>query len=154
MSCQRVRIISASALGELLGRENPSLADRPSEHIALFDLRGKRDFLLRHLPGALPMPAHQLKDSLATRFDERWPEVERATTPLVLYCYGPECTRSRIGATRAARMGFRELYVFKGGLMEWQDADLPHYGIPPDSLPQARIPRPPVDPRRKDPRRR
>lgn len=129
----RVKIIGARALATMLEAGNPELEDRIPADFALFDIRGRRDYILRHLPGALPLPAHVLQDSLVILFDEHWPGLERASIPLVFYCYGPECTRSRMGATRASRMGFLNLYIFRGGIAQWREADLKDYGQPHSS---------------------
>ena len=129
----RVRIIRAEELRGMIARENPELADSAAAGFALFDLRGHRDFRTRHLPGAVPLPAHTVSDSLELVFEEHWPELDRAGARLVFYCYGPECVRSRIGASKAGHMGFRELLIFRGGMAEWRAGGFPGFGALPEA---------------------
>jgi thiosulfate/3-mercaptopyruvate sulfurtransferase len=120
-----VRILPAEELADMLRADHPNLEDKQPTSLILLDLRGDHDWGHSHLPGALSMPAHLLPDSLGPLVDACWPDVDRARVPLVFYCYGPGCTRSRAGATRAARMGFLNLLWFRGGLEAWSKAGLP-----------------------------
>ncbi|HSK81227.1 MAG TPA: rhodanese-like domain-containing protein [Thermoanaerobaculia bacterium] len=112
-----VRVVTAAELRALLDRE----ASRP----ILLDLRGARDFELDHLPGARSLPYHRFEKDFEKTVAEGWPGVDRATVPLVLYCYGNDCVRSREGGTRAARLGFRNILWFRGGITEWRAAGYP-----------------------------
>ncbi len=55
----------------------------------------------------------------------RWPLEKAARLPIVLYCYGRECIRSRNAATHLARMGYMDLLWFREGMPAWLDAGLP-----------------------------
>ncbi|MEZ4397177.1 MAG: rhodanese-like domain-containing protein [Candidatus Krumholzibacteriia bacterium] len=122
------RVLDAAALRAAIAGDNPSLADRPSPRLPLFDLRGLRDFRRAHLPGAVLLPAELVDDSLAVRLARDWPELESARDSLVVYCYGPDCVRSRVAATKAATLGWRRVLVFQGGTAAWKGAGLPLYG--------------------------
>ena len=151
-----VRIIQAEELEEMLSRSNPGLAeDSQPAGFAFFDLRGWRDHLLRHLPGAVSLPANVVSDSLQLRVAEHWPLLDPATDPIVFYCYGVECTRSRIAASKAGHMGFEHLLILRGGVDEWRDGEFPFFGRYPDTQPpprRVRKPAPDATPER-DPRR-
>lgn len=112
-----VRIVTAAELHALL--------KRPASRPILLDLRGARDFELGHLPGAWSLPYHLFERDFEKTVAEGWPNVDRATVPLVFYCYGNDCVRSRKGGTYAARLGFRNVLWFRGGVMEWQEAGYP-----------------------------
>jgi rhodanese-related sulfurtransferase len=43
---------------------------------------------------------------------------------LIVYCYGPGCTRSRFCSTTAARHGWRNLWWYKDGADGWRSAGL------------------------------
>jgi len=43
---------------------------------------------------------------------------------LIVYCYGPGCTRSRFCTTTAARQGWRNLWWYKDGQDGWRGAGL------------------------------
>jgi thiosulfate/3-mercaptopyruvate sulfurtransferase len=89
------------------------------------DLRGNLDFSRRHLPGAHSLPIHLFRDSLSTLIDEHWPAADLSKLPLVFYCYGPDCIRSRNGASMAARQGFRDLLWYREGVEGWRRTGLP-----------------------------
>lgn len=112
-----VRVVTAAELRALLDRE----ASRP----ILLDLRGARDFEIGHLPGARSLPFHRFDEDFEKVVAEGWPGADRARVPLVLYCYGNDCVRSRKGGTHAARLGFRNLLWFRGGVTEWRAAGYP-----------------------------
>jgi thiosulfate/3-mercaptopyruvate sulfurtransferase len=131
-----VRVISAAELASLLRREDPALdQDRPQRGVILIDLRETRDFAIGHLPGALSLPYYFFPESFEKKVEEGWPGLERATVPLVFYCYGIDCVRSRKAGARAARLGFRDVVWFRGGVQEWRDAGLP---LPPATAPRER----------------
>ena len=91
------RVIHAE---ELLARLNlePRLLvpDTPPRSFVLLDVRHDRDYeVLGHIPGAVNLSSHLFVDSLEVTLERHWPCVDRATVPIVCYCYGPSCIRSR-----------------------------------------------------------
>lgn len=121
-----VRIVSAAELAALLEREGHDLGrDDPPRRSILIDLREERDYALGHLPGSLNLPYLVFTQRFEKQVEEGWPGADRATIPLVLYCYGPECIRSRDAGAFAARRGFRDVLWFRGGVREWWEAEYP-----------------------------
>jgi len=114
----RVRIVGAS----LVKRRADA---RAAEPYLLFDMRTRNDFKSGHIPGATLLAAHQFEDSLDAIVERTWPGLDRTRTPLAAYCYGADCIRSRNGCTWAARRGFLRLEWFRGGIAEWEQANLP-----------------------------
>ena len=135
-----VRVVSAADLAARLRRENPGLAaDRPPRGLLLFDLREPRDFAIGHLPGALSLPFLHFSEDFGKAVEAGWPGADRATTPLVLYCYGIDCVRSRKAGAQAASLGFRDVLWFRGGVEEWRQAGYPLLDSPlPTPSPSAR----------------
>jgi thiosulfate/3-mercaptopyruvate sulfurtransferase len=126
-----VRVVSAAELAARLERENPGLrADLQPRGLILIDLREAQDFRIGHLPGALSLPLLRFAAELDQRVAAGWPGVDRATTPLVLYCYGSDCVRSRKAGARAARLGFSNVLWFRGGVREWRQAGDPLLDVP------------------------
>ncbi len=124
-----VRTISAAELAVLLKHENPELdQDRHPGRVILLDLREPRDFAIGHLPGALSLSyyprAEALAEILELKIEREWPDADRAL-PVVFYCYGPECLRSREAGAQAARLGFRNVLWFRGGIQEWRETGYP-----------------------------
>jgi thiosulfate/3-mercaptopyruvate sulfurtransferase len=126
-----VRVVSAADLVAWLERENPGLrADLQPRGLILIDLREAQDFRIGHLPGALSLPLLRFAAELDQQVAAGWPGVDRATTPLVLYCYGVDCVRSRKAGALAARRGFSNVLWFRGGVREWRQAGDPLLDVP------------------------
>ena len=65
------------------------------------------------------LPSHLFADDFEPLLQERWPDLDRAGTAILFYCYGPTCIRSRHCASVAARHGFRNLLWFRDGIEGW-----------------------------------
>ena len=120
-----VRIVGAAELRpriaqSLWGR----MRRRPPRNLILLDLRERGDYESGHLPGAVLLPPYEFEQRLDSVVAARWPGADRARTPFVVYCYGPDCTRSRNCTTMAARAGWRDLWWFKDGVQGWRGAGL------------------------------
>ena len=104
----------------------------------VFDLREEWDHRAGHLPGALSLPAKRVASELLERIGQQRPGAELAAVPLVFYCYGRDCVRSREAASEAARQGAQWIYWFREGVEGWraagfeleQDAPPPGSGAP------------------------
>jgi len=116
-----VRFIGGEELNDLVVRANRwPWQDAPSKSFVLFDVRHEGDYANGHIPGAVCLTSRLFADSLDVYLDRYWPGIDRATTPIVTYCYGPTCIRSRHASTTAARDGFLNVLRFYGGLEEWR----------------------------------
>lgn len=91
----------------------------------VLDVRGEADWDAGHVPGALSLPSHRFEHDLDSLVAVARPGFDRTTTPLILYCYGPSCTRSRNCAAYAARLGFQKLEWYREGIEGWRGAGLP-----------------------------
>ena len=120
-----VRIVGAPEVSCLLEAENPGLPDKAAQSVVLLDLREAYDFKLDHIPGAVNFPAYSENASIEKVVEEKWPQAQAARTPVVLYCYGRGCIRSRDAAAKLARAGFTNLLWFREGLDAWRSAGLP-----------------------------
>jgi rhodanese-related sulfurtransferase len=99
--------------------------DDPARSLILIDLRYEREYAHAHLPGALLLPSGRFDSQIDSLLEARWPGIDRATTPIAVYCYGPDCIRSRIATTLAARHGFRQLLWYREGPQAWSNAGHP-----------------------------
>ncbi len=116
-----VRFIGGEELNELVSRANRwPWQDAPTESLVLIDVRHEGDYSNGHIPGSIVLTSRLFADSLDIYLDRYWPGIDRATTPIVTYCYGPTCIRSRHTSTDAARAGFLNVWRFYGGLEEWR----------------------------------
>ena len=116
-----VRIVTEE---ELMHRLVKSLRwlrpNAPPGDFAFFDVRHPSDHGRSHIRGSVTLRSDYFADSLDVRLDQYWPDIDRATTPVVTYCYGERCIRSRASSTAAAREAFVHIERFYGGLDEWR----------------------------------
>ncbi len=116
-----VRFIGGEELKVLVEREQRwPWSDSPMESFVFLDVRHSSDYAKGHIPGSVVLTSRLVADSLDVYMDRYWPEADRATVPIVSYCYGPTCIRSRYSSTDAARAGFRDIQRFYGGVLEWR----------------------------------
>jgi thiosulfate/3-mercaptopyruvate sulfurtransferase len=116
-----VRIIHAEELERMLAKARRWLKpNAPPSTFALFDVRHRTDFNRGHVPGAVNLSSRVFADSLDEYIERRWPDLDRLVAPIVTYCYGSNCIRSRDCATVAARRGFVNVDRFYGGIEEWR----------------------------------
>ena len=118
-----VRLIMAEELMDRLDRERRLLRpDGPPKQFVLFDVRhfSAYDGGRGHIPGAVSLSSSQFADSLEVYLERHWPGIDRAETPIVTYCYGEHCIRSRYTSTYSARAGFLKVERLFGGLSEWR----------------------------------
>jgi thiosulfate/3-mercaptopyruvate sulfurtransferase len=116
-----VRIIGAEELRErLAGSRRWFRPSDPPANFAFFDVRHPADHARGHIRGSVTLRSDYFADSLDVRLERYWPELDRASAPVVTYCYGEDCIRSRATSTDAARAGFVNIERFYGGLDEWR----------------------------------
>ena len=116
-----VRMVGAEELMHRLGKSRRWLRpNAPPEDFAFFDVRHPSDHKRSHIRGSITLRSDYFADSLEVRLDRYWPDIDRPTTPVVTYCYGERCIRSRATSTAAAREGFVYVERFYGGLDEWR----------------------------------
>jgi rhodanese-related sulfurtransferase len=133
-----VRLLEAQELEGMLRRdqqvdergERPRLEDRLPKGFILLDLREDWDYGEEHVPGAYSLPERRFSERFEAVLRERWPHADPRVTPLVLYCYGRGCTRSRNCATVAAQKGFAKLLWFREGMDGWSAIDGPVFPTP------------------------
>ena len=117
-----VRIIHSEELALRLAEDRRWFRpNAPPASFAFFDVRHGADYERGHIPGAVNLPSSVFADSLDAALDRHWPNLDRAQAPIVTYCYGERCIRSRATSTAAAREGFVYVERFYGGLDEWRN---------------------------------
>jgi len=115
-----VRIDRAGQVAELLGKAREHPDEEPPAPALLFDVRHGSDYRAGHIPGAVHIPSSFFRDSLEVVLPRHYGRGDLRDVPLVTYCYGPDCIRSRNCATWAAQAGFRDVRWFRGGMAEWK----------------------------------
>lgn len=84
------------------------------------DARGPEEFAEGHVPGARNWPS----DSFDTYLETLGEEVEKEGC-VVAYCIGGTCDESYHLVMSLLAEGYKEVYLYEGGIEEWQLFDLP-----------------------------
>lgn len=88
-----------------------------SEKVLIIDALDKSYYLENHIPGAINLPASQ-KWSLAT-VSKKLPKGTNSTTPMILYCYSPECNAAEKLWMQLNKLGFYNTMHYTGGISNW-----------------------------------
>lgn len=121
-----VRVVGAPEVRWLLtGEPGAQGESSPPADVLIVDLRESWYFEQGHVPGARLVPAAECESGLESAVRHHLERSHTERLHLILYCFGPSCTRSRECGTRAARLGVRHIYWFRGGLDEWREHGYP-----------------------------
>jgi len=88
----------------------------------VLDARPEIFHRLGHVPGALSFPREDFGGAYAKMRSRL--EGDRKQL-LLVYCSGASCEDSQMVADGLAKLGYRRVYVFKGGWDAWEEAHLP-----------------------------
>ena len=80
--------------------------------VVLIDSRTPEEYQQAHIPGAIVIPAEQMKAEAA-----RLPKDK--ATPLIFYCRGLGCSLSRMAANSAVEMGYTYIMIYQAGMPDW-----------------------------------
>ncbi|MFI9595434.1 rhodanese-like domain-containing protein [Nonomuraea sp. NPDC052265] len=72
-------------------------------------------FAAEHPPGVRNVPGQVSAELAAQVAPDR-------VAPVVVYCSGPYCNRSKIAAAAFARLGYADVRVYAGGKQDWAEA--------------------------------
>jgi rhodanese-related sulfurtransferase len=92
---------------------------------ALIEVLAPEQFDEFHLPGAANVPVGQPDFDAAIQ-----QAVSDKAKPVVVYCQNLPCTASPRAAERMDRIGYRQVYDYEAGKMDWKEAGLPIEGTP------------------------
>jgi len=124
-----VRLIDAEDVRARMYAEDRAPTDGlPPSTFLLLDVRSELGFGRNHIPGSVNLATAQMPDSLDTLLNRHWPAADPLRIPVITYCWGSSCIRSRDGGTRMARLGFRNIEWFRDGLEAWEDLGEPIIG--------------------------
>lgn len=88
-----------------------------SGKVIIIDALSEDSFNEKHIPGAINLPSTQkwtLKDILA-----KLPKGIHSFTPMIIYCYSPECTAAEKLWMQMNKLGFYNTMHYSGGISEW-----------------------------------
>lgn len=124
--CPKMKIVTAVEVASRLAEARAVRAPE-QESPVIMDLREERAYNHAHPPGALLVPAYDIERNFERALArlELDLDLDRPHVPLVLYCYGRSCVRSREASSFAARHGFLDLWWLRDGLEGWPEEVLP-----------------------------
>jgi len=91
-----------------------------NQNAAIFvDARDQWDFAEGHIIGALSIPEFSFSP------DNKVLESIKKESLIIVYCDGDDCDTSKRLTNELLKIGYKNSYVFWGGIKEWTDANLP-----------------------------
>ena len=87
--------------------------------VTFIDARDKSDFLAGHITNSINIPFDDF-DNHKEKLDQLSKE-----KPLVLYCAGTDCDLSILLGNLLFEMGYKQIYFFFGGWLDWINANYP-----------------------------
>ena len=106
-STSKVKNVSHQELTQLVNKQNAKVVD----------VRGKEDFRKGHIIDALNLSLAEIKNNQLT------PLEKHKANPIIVVCKAG--MTSSQAAQLLVKQGFENIYNLKGGLDEWQTANLP-----------------------------
>lgn len=88
------------------------------------DVRNTRFFDRRHVPGAIHL------DKKGVYSEETLAAVASKDDVIVIYSSGVRCGRAHRAAEQAASWGYKKIYYYRGGIVDWKDVGYPMESSP------------------------
>ena len=87
--------------------------------VQFIDARDEADYLAGHIVNSVNIPFED--------FDNHKQKLEKLSKekPFVIYCAGTECDLSILLGNKLFELGYKQVYIFFGGWVDWQNADYP-----------------------------
>ena len=86
--------------------------------VVLVDALPPMSYAHSHLPGAINLTPHEVRDAAARRLPDRG-------AAIVVYCANPECESSLETAAGLIELGYSNVRHYAGGKNEWRERGLP-----------------------------
>ena len=90
-----------------------------NDGVTFIDARDEAEYLTGYITGSINIPYYDFDNH-----KQKLNEVPKAE-PLVIYCAGTDCDLSILLANQLSKLGYKQIYIFFGGWLEWQNADYP-----------------------------
>jgi len=92
----------------------------------ILDARPEIFYHLGHVPGAISLSREGFEADYAR--NRSFLEANKST-PIAVYCSGPDCEDSQIVADGLIKLSFTRVFAFKGGWRNWTAAHLPEQKV-------------------------
>ena len=98
-------------------RKMISAKSKSQEKVVIVDALDESYFEKDHIPGAVNLPAsHKWTLAEVMRI---FPKGSNSTTPIIIYCYNPECTAAEKLWMQLTGLGFYNTMHYVGGISDW-----------------------------------
>jgi rhodanese-related sulfurtransferase len=95
----------------------------------MIDARVANEYAEAHIKGAknVPYKEKSIKAPNYNPADDSFDlsKLPAKTAPVIFSCNGPECWKSYKAASAALKVGYKQVYWFRGGIPEWKTKGLP-----------------------------
>jgi len=132
-SCAPVLLLILMAMTRAIAAEPVvmSLEDfinfQRSKDSLILDVRPPADYQRGHVPGALNLPLGKFDTAYESLRSQL--EADR-NRKIAVYCVSPICSDSAQVADRLARIGYPNVFLFRGGYAAWWKARMPKESYP------------------------
>jgi rhodanese-related sulfurtransferase len=89
------------------------------DDLILIDSRTPVDREMGYIEDSISLPDDQTSCERLSKLSKHHDQ------PMIFYCNGIKCSRSRDAVQKASACGYSKLYWFKGGYQEWQEKRFP-----------------------------
>jgi len=110
-----IKIIQANKLIEKL---------KNGDKIFIFDVRDERFFKFEHIKNAKSFPYINFQ-KLKTKFIKKF----KPNDMIVLYCDSSVCSLSYYTAIELIKLGYKNVFILKGGIDEWEKKSYPIFNF-------------------------
>ncbi len=84
-----------------------------NDNLVLIDSRVSTDYIKGHIPDAIGLPDTETTAETLAR------HIASKDTPVLFYCNGAKCGRSVVACNTAVKEGYKNVYWFRTGWVEW-----------------------------------
>jgi rhodanese-related sulfurtransferase len=81
----------------------------------VFEVLSEQHWAAGHIPGAKAMPLDRIAEVARTEAPDKDADV-------VVYCASETCKNSEIAAEKLVTLGYRSVFVYRGGKADWKAA--------------------------------
>jgi rhodanese-related sulfurtransferase len=96
---------------------NKAFVKRMLGKVIILDALTPEYYNKTHIPGAINIPASQ--NWTLEEVMDILPKGTNSTTPMIIYCYSPECTAAEKLWEKLNRLGFYNTMHYLGGISDW-----------------------------------
>jgi len=87
--------------------------------LVVIDSRYHKEYTKGHIQGAINILDTDMTDDILRNYTSDY------STPLLFYCNGERCLRSSHAVNKAIKWGYKKIYWFRKGWLEWLDKQFP-----------------------------